>query len=157
MSRGKKNDHVFHNNCLTYLIKHYDEKRVTIGKEKIPLNIFHTDNCAPQYKCRQKFIQIAQSCEVHCDTTIVHKFVQKYRFKGSWYAARKVIKEAINCLEMRDDCCVNANDCYLHLTRELTKDGNEEKTLKLLAYGQNNDKRVLENTTLQTRRTFVVL
>ena len=27
ISRGKKNNHVFHNNCLTYFIKFYDNKR----------------------------------------------------------------------------------------------------------------------------------
>jgi hypothetical protein len=31
MSRGKKNDHVFHNSCLSYLIKFYDEERERNG------------------------------------------------------------------------------------------------------------------------------
>ena len=39
MSRGKKNDHIFHNSCLTYLVKFYSNKRVNAGKNKIPINI----------------------------------------------------------------------------------------------------------------------
>ena len=153
----KKNDHVFHNCVLTYIINFYDKERIESGKIKIATNIVHTDNCAPQYKCRQNFIQTAKSCGTPRGATIIHKFAQKYRFKGSWDAAGKLVKQAIYRLEMRGDRCANANDCYQRLTKELTRDGNEKKTKKLLEYEENNDKRVLENTTLRTKRTFVGL
>ena len=38
-TRGKKNDHVYHNACLKYLIKFYDHKRVKVGKAPIPQNL----------------------------------------------------------------------------------------------------------------------
>ena len=61
LSRGKKNDHVFHNACLSHLIKFYNDERTKQGKGKIPINIVHTDNCAPQYKYRQ---QISSGCSI---------------------------------------------------------------------------------------------
>ena len=48
MSQGKKNDHVFHNSCFTYLINLYDNKQAEGGKSKIPFNVCHIDNCAGQ-------------------------------------------------------------------------------------------------------------
>ena len=85
LSRGKQNNHVFHNACLSHLIKFYNDKRTKQGKGKIPINIVHTDNCAPQYKYRQKFLQVADSA-ITQDGIVLHKFAQKYRFKGSWDA-----------------------------------------------------------------------
>ena len=83
ISRGKKNDHVFHNNCLTYLIQFCNEERKQGGKDTISFNIVHTENCAPQYKCRQNFLQIAKSpFQNHCKTMVIHKFALKYGFKG---------------------------------------------------------------------------
>ena len=49
---------------------------------------------------------------------------------------------------MRGDCCENTKDCYIHLTKELTRDRNEAKTKQLLEYEEKNDKHVLENKTL---------
>eukprot|EP00957_Ditylum_brightwellii_P136750 10428089-Ditylum_brightwellii.AAC.1 len=43
----------------------------------------------------------------------------------------------------------------LQLGRELTRDGTKKETLKLLEYERIGDKRVLDNTTMQTWRTFV--
>ena len=40
-----KNDHVFHNACLTYLIQFYDKERERIGKPNIGYNVVHTYNC----------------------------------------------------------------------------------------------------------------
>ena len=141
MSRGKKNDHIFHSSCLTYLVKFYDNERVNAGKNKIPINIVHTDNCAPQYKCRQNFLQVAMTCETK-DGVVVHKFAQKYRFKGSWDATRKLVKQAINQLEMSNIRVPNANACYFKLREELTKDSTEAKTMKLLENERTHDKRV---------------
>ena len=156
ISRGKKNDHVFHNNCLTYLIQFYDNEIKHDGKDTIPFNIVHTDNCAPQYKCRQNFLQLSKSFE-SLNTMVIHKFAQKYRFKGSWDAAGKLVKQAIHRLEMKNERCANANDCYFKLINELPKDGSEASTKKLEKYEQLKDKCVLGNTTLRTRRTFVGL
>eukprot|EP00957_Ditylum_brightwellii_P115264 8789656-Ditylum_brightwellii.AAC.1 len=127
MSRGKKNYHVFHNSCLTYFIKKYDEKRKSMGKDKIPFNTIWTDRCAGQYKCRQNFLQVALSCNTR-DTMLLHKFVQKYGFKGSWDATGKL---------------------------ELTKDGTEAETTRLLEYERTGNKKVTDNTPLTTRCTLI--
>ena len=39
ISKGKKNDHVMHNSCLTYLIKYYDEERIHDGEDPLLHNI----------------------------------------------------------------------------------------------------------------------
>ena len=44
-SKGKKNDHVFHNAYLTHIIKYYDRIRATDNKAPIPVNVVWTDNC----------------------------------------------------------------------------------------------------------------
>ena len=59
ISAGKKNDHVFHEACLTYIINFYDRQRVSEGKNKIPTNIVWTDQCPTQYKCCQHFQNVA--------------------------------------------------------------------------------------------------
>ena len=58
LSKGKKNDHVFHNTCLAYLRKYYDDERERAGKSKVQNNIIHTDNCPTRYKCRQNFSKL---------------------------------------------------------------------------------------------------
>ena len=45
-----KNDHIFHNACLTYIIKYYDDEHFANGKDRIFNNIIHKDNCPTQYK-----------------------------------------------------------------------------------------------------------
>ncbi len=123
-SKGKKNDHVFHNACLDHLLEHY--KRVhSIKDAKI-----WTDNCGGQYKCNQNFFKIATSAERN-GVGLKHRFAQKYGFKGIWDAAGKVVKH-----EMRNEELVtrngkhhrfaNAWDCYFRL-RPILKD----LTLKL--------------------------
>ena len=57
LSKGKKNDHIFHNACMTHIIKFYDNERLAEGKDVIPNNIVHMDNCPTQYKCRQNFVE----------------------------------------------------------------------------------------------------
>ena len=46
MSKGKKNDHVFHNACLKHIVEYY--KRTTLPD--LQRIIMWTDNCAAQYK-----------------------------------------------------------------------------------------------------------
>ena len=70
MSKGKKNNHVFHNACQIYLIKYYDSIRVNNSKTPIPLNITWTDNCLTQYRCRQKFFHVATALSKHTNQHI---------------------------------------------------------------------------------------
>eukprot|EP00957_Ditylum_brightwellii_P192632 14667088-Ditylum_brightwellii.AAC.1 len=100
MSRGKKNDHIFHNARFTYIIKIYDMEQENEGKGNIPTNIIHTDNFPTQYKCRQNFLEVAKSCNTR-KTTVVHKCSQKYGFKGSCNAAGKLVKQSIECLKLK--------------------------------------------------------
>ena len=50
-----KNDHVFHNACLMYLIQFYDKERERIAKPNIEYNGIHTDKCPTQYKYQHNF------------------------------------------------------------------------------------------------------
>ena len=152
----KKNDHVCHNSCLTYLIKYYDEKRKQKNKSPIPYNIVWSDNCPTQYKCRQNFSNVAHASNTIGDESIiVHKFAQKYRFKGSWDATGKIVKQQIANNEFKFDRCANAWDCYLKLKRDLTKSGEEKKALDFTRYEVEGDANILKNTTLTTIRTHI--
>ena len=156
MSAGKKNDHVFHNACQTYIINHYDKQRLDSGLTAIPFNIVWTDNCPTQYRCRQNFYHVANAAKTSNHKPIViHKFAQKYRFKGSWDATGKVVKQKILQNELKYDRCSNAMDCYMKMTRDMTKDGSEKKTQKLLEYERTGDAKVVKNTTFTTIKTHI--
>ena len=58
MSKGKKNDHVFHMACLDYIISFYAKKREEDGLPEVKYNIVWTDQCPNQYKCRQNFYNV---------------------------------------------------------------------------------------------------
>ena len=154
LSKGKKNDHIFHNACTNHIIKYYDDERVEAGKNIVPINIVWTDNCPTQYKCRQNFWKVATSASRN-KSIIVHKFAQKYRFKGPWDATGKLVKQAIQNNELRFERCANAWDCYIKLGRDLSRDGQAERTRKLLEYEHNQDVRVLNNTPFTTSRTHI--
>ena len=156
LSRGKKNDHVFHNACLAHLISFYDSERSAADKQPIPNNIIHTDNCPTQYKCRQNFYHVATFGDNH-QTRIVHKFAQKYGFKGPWDATGKLIKGKIHNNEMKYHRCANAFDCYIKLQSDLGKDGTEINNQKWLAWEADGDERILNKTPFKTNRTFVGL
>ena len=84
----KKNDHIFHEACVTYVINFYDNERIKKGRNPIPTNIIWIDNCPTQYKCRQNFRNIATSADridsyIEGGSNRIHKFGSKYRFKGS--------------------------------------------------------------------------
>ena len=155
LSRGKKNDYVFHEACLTYLCSFYDTQRKKEGKDVTPVNIVWTDQCPSQYKCRQNFWNVATSAEQTPHSICIHKFGAKYRFKGSWDAFSKVIKEQILNNELIFDCCTNAWDCYGKLGKLLSKDGSEEETKQLLEYERQGDVRALRNSTCKTCKTFI--
>ena len=118
MSKGKKNDHVFHNTCLDYIVSYYDAERLARGQEKILINIINTDNCGGQYKCRQNILKLATFHERHPGSRTVHKFAQKFRFKGPWDATGKIVKEAINNCELQYKHYKNAQDLYETLTKK---------------------------------------
>ena len=62
--------------------------------------------------------------ERHPGATAVHKFMQKFRFKGPWDATEKIVKEArMNC-KLQYTHCSNALDCYEQLTERMARDGN---------------------------------
>ena len=85
---------MFHNACLTYLIKHYDAIQATEQEQPIPINFVWTKNCPGQYRCRQNVLNVAKAAENHGNKTIiVHKLAEKYRFKGCWDATDKLAKE----------------------------------------------------------------
>ena len=63
------------------------------------MNIVWTDNCPTQYKCHQNFWKVVSSGKAHT-SSIVHKSVQKFKFKGTCDTTGKLVKEVIrkvNC------------------------------------------------------------
>ena len=60
----------------------------------------------------------------------IHKFAQKHKFKGSWEATGKLIKDTILKNELKLDRFATAWDCYLKLRRDLTKNGSEDMQQK---------------------------
>jgi len=154
ISKGKKNDHVFHNACLTYIIKNGDAARESLGQSKILNNIVHTDNCPTQYKCQQNFWHVAAAADT-IDARIIHKFASKYRFKGSWDATGKIVKSCILKNELKMNRCANAYDCYINLKRDLSHDGKEKNKQKWLEWEEKGDERILEKTQLTSNRTLI--
>ena len=100
MSKGKKNDHIFHNAAMDHLVSYYQDK---FAKENLPA-IKHvigwSDNCPPQYKCSANFGKIANFSDRHPGVHLSHRFAEKYRFKGVWDAVGKVSDAFFCCLEM---------------------------------------------------------
>ena len=125
LSKGRKHDHVFHNACLTYLIDFYDKERQCNNKQPIPNNIVYTENCPTQYKRWQKFLKLATYGET-MNTRMIHKFAQKFCFKGPWDVNEKLVKGTILRNGLKMDRCDNAFDCYIKLNQDLTKDGKEK-------------------------------
>ena len=112
----------------------------------------------PSNKCRQNFLNVAQAAKHHENkAVIVHKFAQKYRFKGSWDTTGKIVKERILNNELKYERCANEFDCYIKFQIDLARDGNEDKMKKLMQYENNKDARVLDNTIFICRRTHIGL
>ena len=104
----------------------------------------------------KNFWMVASSTK-HNKSVIVHKFAQKYRFKGSWDATGKIVKEAIYNSELRYERCTTAFDFYMKMKQHLTRNGNEEVTKKLLEYESTRDEQVIQNRTYRCRRTYIGL
>jgi hypothetical protein len=94
MSKGKKNDHVFHNACFEHITAWYQKNRkVQVAKQ-------WTDNCACQYKCKHTFLETAKFSTKHKCAPLSHSYAQVSQFKGCWDAAGKVAKDKIRQLEL---------------------------------------------------------
>jgi hypothetical protein len=157
IEKGKKNDYVTHDAVLKYIVKYYDDKRISSSLLPIPINIVHTDNCPTQYKCRQNFLNVATFSSLFdgmCQ--LIHKFAQKYRFKGSWDAVGKHVKDRILNNELSFCRCEDAWNCYLKLRDDLVDDEKRRKLFeKLDAYERDGDCRCIKNTTYTTRNTYI--
>ena len=142
---------------MNHIINFYDEKRIEINKVPIPINIVHTDAAPGQYKCRQIFYKVSTFSNIRNHACcLIHKFAQKYRFKGSWDAVGKVVKERIRNHELNEARCANAWDCYILLRKTLVDKVRRKKLFeKLDFYESNGDPRVIENTTFTTKNTYV--
>lgn len=114
ISKGKKNDHVFHNVCLEEIVQHYKRKTPTLNHALV-----WTDNCAGQYKCSSNFLKIASFSERVGDVRISHRFAQKYHFKGVWDAAGKIVKDHMRDKELAGVRFSKAVECFKNLRHEL--------------------------------------
>ena len=87
---------------------------------------------------------------------LIHKFAQKYRFKGSWDAVGKHVRERILNNELSWIRCEDAWHCYLQLRNDLVDEEKRRKLFeKLDAYERDGDARILKNTTFTTCRTHI--
>jgi len=85
VSNGKTNDHMFHDAGMTSTIKHYDNIRLSMKKQRILINITWRDNCPIQYKCTHIFLNATASISNHPSSpSVVQNFAQNFRFKSSW-------------------------------------------------------------------------
>ena len=57
--------------------------------------------------------------------------------------------------ELKSYQCANVWDCYVKLSKDLTKNGEEARRKKFEQYERDGDERVLKNTALSTWRTFI--
>lgn len=149
----EKNNHVFHNACLSHIILFYNDEQKMNLKPKIETNVVHTDNCPTQYKRRRTFYHVATCAETH-HSRVIQMFAEKFCFKGSWDATGKLVKYAILKNEKKFDRCANAFDCYYKLKRDLHKDGQQESNKMWLELERNGDECIINNTPLRTKRTF---
>jgi hypothetical protein len=107
MSPGKKNDWVMHNTCLPEVV------RLMLNKlGRIDAVYVWTDNCGPQYKCRQNFLHIARFHEQFPEIRFYHCFAEKHDFKGPHDAAGGWLKRRAHDAEMTDRRIPNALGLY---------------------------------------------
>ena len=87
-SAGKKNNWMFHNACLEYLID-----KLKIDQPGVEEVTVITDRSSGQYLCRQNFLQMAKYSSKAGNPVIRHLFAVVHRFKGDHDAEGKVAKE----------------------------------------------------------------
>ena len=117
MSKGKKNNHVFHNACLDQVQRYL---------APIQVAVIWSDNCASQYKCKHNFHSLATYGERHDCNPPKHRFAMKFHFKGPHDAAGKVAKDKIRELELTRTSehgtrCATALDRFYQLRKVLPK------------------------------------
>ena len=117
----------------------------------------HTDNCARQYKCRQNFFKLTTFGERHPGSIAVHKFAQKFKFKGPWDATGKIVKQAIKNCELQLKCCLNAIDCYDNIRERLAQDGSGKKQNQWKKWELEKNEEILTKRVFRTNRTFIGL
>jgi hypothetical protein len=153
ISKGKKNDNIFHNACLKHIVEHYKKERSENKDDPIKRCRIWTDNCAAQYKCRHNFWRIASFPKEVDDVTIIHRFAQVYDFKGVWDGAGKVVKYYIRGKEVstKDGCHVRspgAFGCF-----ETCLDMSQPKNAAIWKkYEQDNDPKILRKGTFATSK-----
>jgi hypothetical protein len=157
ISKGKKNDHVFHNAGLEEIVKHYKRK----FKRERNLDLNHvklwTDNCGPQNKCRQNFWNIASFSERVTGVAVTRRYAQKYHFKGVWDAAGKVVKWYMRKMELstrkgKETQFPNAWVCFQTLRHDLGK-----LFVPRLAWDElehSKDPKILEKSTFTVTKQF---
>ena len=75
ITKGKKNDHALHNNCLEHIISFYDSERSRDNFPPIKNNIVHADNCPTQCKCLQNFFKNETFGDLHGrNKLLIHNF-----------------------------------------------------------------------------------
>jgi hypothetical protein len=151
-SKGKKNDHVFHHACMKHIISQYGNDRMNAGLPYVEINKILCGQTTVQHNTSSGRTSTISLISPPC---IVHKFAQKFRFKGSWDATGKVVEMRIENNELKYVRVADAWDCYRTLCKQLTKDGSEKLILDLEQYEIDGDETVLKNTTFTTKRTLI--
>jgi hypothetical protein len=152
MSKGKKNDHIFHNACLDEIVSFYQEKFIPDKKPPVTIVRTWTDNCAGQYKCKQNFYKVATFGERHDGVAQIHLFTQKYCFKGIWDGAGKIIKAFIRDSEVSSaQRFPDALACFIHFKDALKILKGRKDWEKLEA---ELDPKILDKATFTTSKRF---
>jgi hypothetical protein len=152
ISKGKKNDHVFHNACLEEIVRYYQNQRRRTKMDPIEHIRIWTDNCAGQYKCRYNFLKIATFPERVEGVRVSHRFAQKYDFKGVWDAAGKVFKDFMRKLELKKKHrFATAFDCF-EKSRNILKEVKSAKPWDV--YEKDGDPQILEKRPFMVTRRF---
>ena len=93
---------------------------------EIKYKISYTGNYSNQFKCHQNFTRLLLLST--STTTQIHKFTQKFEFKGPQDGISKLIKNLFDKFECELTRVANAFDCFYHIKTELTKnDSNSTK------------------------------
>lgn len=140
ISAGKKNDHVFHVACQEYIMELTDVRYTKNSVKMFKRTINWTDNCPTQYKCRQNFIFIATHPRRNPETELIHKFAEKFQFKGSWDGIGKNVKKFLWDCEMGNKRCGNAFACY----DRCRKDFPTNNPKKWKQYEQDGDLKLMQ-------------
>lgn len=147
-SKGKKNNHVFHNGSLDHIVKHYRDHQDVLSPLEI---VVHTDGAPTQYKNRFTWLKMANFSERHPGCSVTHCVSIKYRFKGEWDREGKTTKHALNSGELKGERSRKAFDAYVYASRNLTRTEPNKKWSRYKGWG---DIRIQEKTTntMDTRR-----